>query len=405
MWAPLVGGEMALSREEAEARSRRTAHIRLFSRSINPSEQVDELAAMRGRIDHALLLALLEAEASGSWTSNGLEHFHEWVAQRLDISWFRARQLVACARSLEKLPLTSEALRSGTLGLDKVIHLVRYATPEKEARQIAWARRKDFRDVKQRAEEKTSVSKEEIEMAETNRRTSSRLSPDGLTMELWSRMPALEGMLVMSALEERAAQLEPTPEDPDPELFGDHLTKGALLTDALVMSVLGSCDVEGTCEGTMASPGLMVHAELDVLRGEGSARIEDGPALHPAIVEQIACDARIQNVVEQEGKAVAASVETYTPPRWMRRQLKNRDRSCVFPGCRQRKFLQPHHITPYPEGRTCVENLVCLCWRHHKLVHVFGWRVALGSGPQDFPLVEWYRPDGRRFEPGRSPAT
>jgi hypothetical protein len=36
-----------------------------------------------------------------------------------------------------------------------------------------------------------------------------------------------------------------------------------------------------------------------------------------------------------------------------------------------------------------------VCHAHHKLVHRFGWSVALN----DHQVAEWSRPDGRSYEP------
>ena len=51
---------------------------------------------------------------------------------------------------------------------------------------------------------------------------------------------------------------------------------------------------------------------------------------------------------------------------------KRRDKyTCRFPGCQCRKRLQVHHITPYsknPYLRCDPNNMITLCYTHHKLV-------------------------------------
>src|SRR6266511_3256158 len=43
------------------------------------------------------------------------------------------------SHALEGLPRISEAFSSGELGIDKVVELTRFATPDTEARLIPWA--------------------------------------------------------------------------------------------------------------------------------------------------------------------------------------------------------------------------------------------------------------------------
>ncbi|MDQ4143956.1 MAG: HNH endonuclease, partial [Actinomycetota bacterium] len=83
-------------------------------------------------------------------------------------------------------------------------------------------------------------------------------------------------------------------------------------------------------------------------------------------------------------------------PAWLRRQVLHRDdHRCTFAGCDMRRFLQVHHIKPWP-GPTNLDNLVTLCHFHHKLVHEYGWSVRLGSIPG---TADWFRPDKTPYEP------
>jgi hypothetical protein len=58
------------------------------------------------------------------------------------------------------------------------------------------------------------------------------------------------------------------------------------------------------------------------------------------------------------------------------------------------RYVECHHMTPWPEGPTDLDNLVLLCNFHHELVHEGGWRVEL----DDRQLPVWFRPDGTRYE-------
>jgi HNH endonuclease len=64
------------------------------------------------------------------------------------------------------------------------------------------------------------------------------------------------------------------------------------------------------------------------------------------------------------------------PPAWMMRHLKYRDRECQFPGCGARRFTQAHHIVWRENGGpTDLDNLILICFFHHRLVHEYGWAI------------------------------
>jgi hypothetical protein len=84
----------------------------------------------------------------------------------------------------------------------------------------------------------------------------------------------------------------------------------------------------------------------------------------------------------------------------MLRQLRHRDGECRFPACGARQFTQAHHIVWWERGgRTDLDNLVLLCFFHHKLVHEYGWTLRWG----DDGVLEWWRPDGSPYRAGPAP--
>jgi hypothetical protein len=58
--------------------------------------------------------------------------------------------------------------------------------------------------------------------------------------------------------------------------------------------------------------------------------------------------------------------------------LRARDQGCRFPGCGQRGFVDAHHIHHRARGGSNeLDNLIELCWFHHRLVHEGGWKLRL----------------------------
>jgi len=71
-------------------------------------------------------------------------------------------------------------------------------------------------------------------------------------------------------------------------------------------------------------------------------------------------DGNVLNVGRRSRKASAA----------LRRAARERDRySCRFPGCESRR-VDLHHILFWANGgETNLANIICLCKRHHRLIH------------------------------------
>jgi len=97
-----------------------------------------EWAAL-GRAHLELLALLAEADRREAWRDQGAEDVCHWVSIRYGISMWKAARWVGAARSLPSLPLTAKALGSGRLGIDHVVELCRFASPETEQRLITWA--------------------------------------------------------------------------------------------------------------------------------------------------------------------------------------------------------------------------------------------------------------------------
>jgi len=148
-----------------------------------------------------------------------------------------------------------------------------------------------------------------------------------------------------------------------------------------------------------------VHAPLETLTRHAfdapNAEIEHGPAIAPETVRRLACDSRLQVVVEDgDGNPLKLGRLTRTPSAPLLRQLRYRDRTCRFPGCGRRRFTNAHHVAWWSRGgRTDLDNLVLLCSFHHRLVHEGGWSLRLEGGGD----VSWYRPGGVRYRAGPAP--
>jgi hypothetical protein len=87
--------------------------------------------------------------------------------------------------------------------------------------------------------------------------------------------------------------------------------------------------------------------------------------LSPEIARRLACDC---------GTVVGR--KTRTIPAAIKRALLLRDRTCRFPSCDHRLFLDGHHLRHWADGgETKIDNLALLCSLHHAYVHEHGYQI------------------------------
>lgn len=83
----------------------------------------------------------------------------------------------------------------------------------------------------------------------------------------------------------------------------------------------------------------------------------------------------------------------YRPGARLARQVRARDGTCRFPGCRvPATRCDLDHVIAYPHGPTDEANLVALCRAHHGFKHHAGWRLSLDA---EHGGCTWTAPDGR----------
>ena len=107
---------------------------------------------------------------------------------------------------------------------------------------------------------------------------------------------------------------------------------------------------------------------------------------------RILCDAVMQGYRHGDNDDIAVGYGGRTVSRRLKRSLRLRDDGCRFPGCTHRAWVDAHHIVHWLDlGPTVPTNLVCLCRRHHRLMHEGGWSI---SGDPNQHLT-FHTPDGR----------
>lgn len=345
-----------------------------------------------GRAQRELLRLIADVDRCEVWRDHGARDLAHWLAMRYGISGWKARRWIGAAHALEELPRLSEALTTGGLGIDKVVELARFVSPETEARVISWASRASCAAVRRRGDLEARASREEALDAERKRSLTWWYFDEGRRFGLEAELPAAQGAIVARALQRLSRSVSRMP-DEHGEAF-----PSARRADALV--ALCSARIADDPDPDRAT--VVVHAMAHGLESDtGGCEVEGGPVVHPETARRLLCNARVQTVIEDDrGNVLDLGRMTREPSAAMVRQVRYRDRKCTFPGCGARRFTEVHHIVWWRDGgRTDLENLLLICSFHHRLVHELGWSLRREADGE----VGWFHPDGVRYLAGPSP--
>jgi hypothetical protein len=337
------------------------------------------VAACRALAD--LLVFIAEHDRREAYKVDGARSMADWLSYRLGYSDRYARELIAVAKALEFLPAIADSLRAGLLTWEKVKWLASFATIDEDAALANDAIGMSAAEVRKLALGRMRVTRE---MAEARLRMRyvriQRDREDGLVRGSFC-LPDAEGEVVLKAIERRAKQAP---------VQGNFEQRRA---DALV----GICSVALGADGDPDRATVIAHVGAEAFGHE--ATLEGGTRIAHETVRRLSCDGRMQTVVHAEGTISASPVKRTVPPH-LYRELRERDATCVFPGCSNEIWVHAHHVQHFADGGpTTLANLVLLCGPHHRLMHEGGWHMRAGlSGDRVF-----IRPDGRPL--GRAPVT
>jgi Domain of unknown function (DUF222)/HNH endonuclease len=286
--------------------------------------------------------------------------------------------------ALRRLPAIARAYARRELSWDQLRPLTRFATPETDE---FWARKAPklrpstlHREAKRHEQLRT----EDVRDIHRRRYLSLWWDPDSPVLYLEGLLGAEQGAALQTALERRAQEvvLEEPPENPG----------GARLADALVELATGSEDAHAPRATVVVHAGADALTREEPATGPWLAETEDGHRLPSESVRRLACDGRIEWVLESGGRPVGIGRRGRAVPDSIGRVLRHREGGCRFPGCERRRWMNAHHLVHWADGgATNLDNLVLLCHAHHRLIHEGGWRIS-GHPARD---LRFHDPTGR----------
>lgn len=383
---------------------------------------------------HQATLELIAAfEEKGHFARDGATSMAAWLSHRFGWSSYRAHAEVRVARALAHLPLIRDAYACGQLSFESVEALCRQATPDTEAELLDHALVLPVSELKRLLAGMKPVEEVDANRAYESRFLRYRWDEDSRVLHLKGMLADVEGNLVAKALEHlttgRGNQLG-RPGSPGTDGRGGGGSPGSnsgagsrgldsgagspgtdcsgsaqsgnqtelaepaglLVTDprprpsfeqscADALAQLASNYLKDQADAVRAT--VVVHVDVDRLTDQrgmiatGIAALDDGPMIAGETALRLACDCNSELVIDGPDRVpIGIGRRSRQIPGWLYRVLKDRDHTCRFPGCDRARWTQHHHIRHWTQnGATDTDNLVTLCWFHHRLVHEGGWRV------------------------------
>jgi hypothetical protein len=163
------------------------------------------------------------------------------------------------AHALERLPRLSLAFSSGELGIDKVVELTRFATPETERDLLRWAKGVSCGAIRHKADLAHRQSLKDLQEAEKNRCLSWWYFDENRRFGLQAELPAADGAVVAKAPERLADTLPVIPREED-GCFAE-----ARRADALV----ALCSARMAADADPDRATVVVHVQLDGVNSGG----------------------------------------------------------------------------------------------------------------------------------------
>ena len=331
------------------------------------------------------------------WAIEGSYSLRNWLVENCRHTRAEASQLTKMVRYLRVLPATQTAFLLGVISrgqLTAILANVTERTVEQyvqiEAELAAAFADLGVDDTSRVMREWAARAVASLDVGQPEPDESDHLHLSQLFDNTWKldgSFTGNDGKTVQAALD----AYKPALTEDEPERSRSQLQAEALVEIcAVALAALAASGVQPTRR--QAADFTLTFSLTDYLGG-GIAKYADGTIVAPSRVRQLLCNAVITPLMHGDAGQplwLGRTARTATSAQW--RALAIRDRHCAFPGCQQHvKRCEAHHVQHWEHGgSTDIDQLVLLCWHHHRTIHTPGWTAHI-TGRQQLEIT---RPDG-----------
>jgi hypothetical protein len=364
------------------------------------------LAQGADRLEAISLLAIAEHDRRGGVVGDGDGSLGDWTSRQTRSSVGAGKRKAARAKRMAKAAKTARAAAEGRLSSEQADRLASARTEENaerfdavEDQLIARAEGSLEAAIKAAEEFRAATGESAQDRADRlwRRRKAANFDDEDGVNQHHQSIPGDAGAAFKSTFDAYVDREHANC------LPGDARTREQIRADAAVALGLAARAWLETNEPSRASRfQAQVLVRYEDLVGDQVADwagevLQTGQPLTGHAVRRLCCDAGIVRIVTQgDSQVIDVGRLTRSIPVPTERAVLARDgHRCTYPGCHARDGLQVHHLKHWGHlGPTDLDNLACLCWRHHRLVHEGGWQVTYDK-PTGRTI--WHAPDGRRL--------
>ena len=322
-----------------------------------------------------------DAQKAGAHLVNGCITAASWIARTCKMSVTSAADRLRVGEQLESLPRVAAALASGEIGYQSASQLARLREKlgdkqdlfnEEEmlgfAREFSVRHLRELCDVAWHVVDPDGFFKEAEENYSRRRLHISQMG-DGM-YRVDGLLDPVTGAAWKTAVDTLAKRKGP--EDERTAAQRRHDAHGELVNHAMDQGTLP--------RRNGVRPHINVTTTIEGLKNElgaPPADLELSLPISTRTLERLTCDCTISRVLLADSMVIDVGRATRTVSAPMRRALRTRDKGCRFPGCdRSVAWTNPHHLIHWARGGPGDrENLLLVCYYHHRLVHEGGWQV------------------------------
>jgi len=348
------------------------------------------LRRLASQVEAELLAVVAEIDGRKACVADGMIDTRAWLAHHTAVARATAGALVWLAKRLRYMPAFADSLADGAITYDHCRVMARALNPRTleafvrdEAMLLGVAATLEADDFA------LAVARWKF-LADGDGPDQQREKPSELHVSpLLDGRHRLDGDLDLEDSVEYLAELEARYEEIWQRDHSDDATPdernrtpsqryaAAQVEMARRSSMVGDPEVDDgtpvTVRSTARKTQIIVVCDAEAAAGDPTARaeLEDGTPVPQDLLQRWLCDSAVGRVVMLAGSIpFDLGKLTYTASDGQRRVLKVRDGGCIVPGCkRTARWCQAHHVVPWPNGPTNIDNLVLLCHRHHRHVH------------------------------------